>query len=57
MEWNLISELNGMEFNKLSLELSCYYWCWCSMLGDLLIFIQVDSLSISLGTYGVVYHL
>ena len=28
-------------------SLSCYYWCWCSMLGDLII--PVDSLSISLG--------
>ena len=31
---------------RLSLELSCYYWCSCSMLGDLIV--PVDSLSISL---------
>ena len=32
---------------RLSLEVTGYYWCWCSMLGDLII--PVDSLSISLG--------
>ena len=32
---------------RLSLEVTCYYWCWCSMLRDLII--PVDSLSISLG--------
>ena len=34
-------------WHGLSLELSCYYWCSCSMLGDLTI--PVDSLSISFG--------
>ena len=33
---------------ELCLNCACYYWCWCSMLGDLIIL--VDSLSISLGT-------
>ena len=32
---------------RLSLELSCYYWCWCSVLGDLII--PADSSSTSLG--------
>ena len=31
----------------LSLELSCYYWCWCSVFGDLIT--SADSLSTSLG--------
>ena len=36
-----------MYMYMLSLEVTCYYWCWCSILGDLII--PVDSLSISLG--------
>ena len=32
---------------RLSLEVTRYYWCWCSMLGDLIIL--ADYLSISLG--------
>ena len=32
---------------RLSLELSCYYWCWCSALGDLII--PADSLGTNLG--------
>ena len=28
-------------------ELSCFYWCWCSVLGDLII--SADSLSVNLG--------
>ena len=31
------------------IEVTRYYWCWCSMLGDLIIL--VDSLSISLGMW------
>ena len=31
----------------LSLDLSCYYWCWCSVLGNLIIL--ADSSSTSLG--------
>ena len=30
-------------------EVTCYYWCWYSMLDDLIIIIPVDSLSISGG--------
>ena len=33
--------------NMIHVHASCYYWCWCSMFGDLII--PVDSLSISLG--------
>ena len=36
-------------------ELSCSYWCWCSVLGDLII--PADSLSTSLVGYRVVCHL
>ena len=32
---------------RLGLELSCYYWCWFSALGDLII--PADSSSTSLG--------
>ena len=32
---------------RLSPEITCYYWCRCSMLGDLIIL--VDSMSITLG--------
>ena len=42
-----MSEYVQSHYNRLSLELSCYYWCWCSTLGDLII--PVDSLSTSLG--------
>ena len=34
---------------KLSLELSCYYWCWCSVLGDLIILAESSSTSLGIG--------
>ena len=36
-----------MIINRLSLELSCYYWCWSSVLGGLII--PADSSSTNLG--------
>ena len=36
--WGLLNHIH---------EVTYYYWCWCSILGDLIIL--VDSLSISLG--------
>ena len=34
---------------RLSLELSCYYWCWCSVLGDLIILADSSSTSLGIG--------
>ena len=41
------SSMKSVTTYTCSLELSCYYWCWCSALGDLII--PADCLSISLG--------
>ena len=34
---------------RLSLELSCYYWSWCSTLGDLIILADLLSTSLGIG--------
>ena len=45
--YNVHVRLSLEHIIRLSLELSCYYWCWCAVLGDLII--PADSSSISLG--------
>ena len=34
---------------RLSLKRSCYYWCWCSALGDLIILADSSSTSSGIG--------